>query len=141
MQLFGVVIGYLSVSRLNISYDRYWEGITEIKTMHSKWACCCGALIQFDQVGNPNPELWDEPYCVYIVRLFSQLSAMAMMRLHLDNAAVLPLSNRAPPRRPPADRPPVEMVRQPAGPRPFATPLSPPACARHCPGKVTPLPP
>ena len=83
VRFFGVVIGFLSVGRLKISYNRYWEGVREIKTMHSVWASCCGALIQFDQVGNPKAELWDEPYCVYMVRLFSQLSAMAMMKLHL----------------------------------------------------------
>ena len=35
-QLFGLVFGYLSVSRLNISFGRYWEGVTQIKIMHSK---------------------------------------------------------------------------------------------------------
>ena len=71
---------------------------TEIKTMHSKWASCCGALIQFDQVANPNAQLWDEPYCVYIVKLFSQLSAMAMMRLHLDDVTQVTLLRRPRPR-------------------------------------------
>ena len=38
MQLFGLVFGYLSIARLNISYNRYWEGATELHVLHSKWA-------------------------------------------------------------------------------------------------------
>lgn len=36
MQLLGIVFGYLCVTRINMSYSRYWEGVTHVKTMHSK---------------------------------------------------------------------------------------------------------
>jgi hypothetical protein len=30
-QLVGLVFGYLMVTRINMSYARYWEGVTMIK--------------------------------------------------------------------------------------------------------------
>lgn len=41
MQLLGIVFGYLCVTRINMSYARYWEGVTQVKTMHSKCAPPC----------------------------------------------------------------------------------------------------
>ena len=41
MQLVGLVFGYLMIARLNVSYGRYWEGVTNVKTMLSKWADAC----------------------------------------------------------------------------------------------------
>ena len=38
MQLFGLVFGYLCISRLDLCYTRYWEGASCLKRMHSKWA-------------------------------------------------------------------------------------------------------
>lgn len=37
MQVLGLVFGYLSISRLQMSYNRYWEGVHLVKEMHSKW--------------------------------------------------------------------------------------------------------
>ena len=86
MQLFGNVFGYLTVNRITTSYSRYWEGVTVVKNMHSKWADACGQILNFDRVQTVNTDLTDEPFCRHIVRLFSQLSAMATMRLHVDDA-------------------------------------------------------
>ena len=35
-QLFGIVFGYLSVARLNISYARYWEGVTQVRSERAR---------------------------------------------------------------------------------------------------------
>jgi predicted membrane chloride channel (bestrophin family) len=48
-QLVGIVFGYLMVTRISMSYSRYWEGVTMIKNMHSKWADACGQIIAFDR--------------------------------------------------------------------------------------------
>ena len=32
-QLVGIVFGYLMVTRINMSYSRYWEGVTMVKQM------------------------------------------------------------------------------------------------------------
>jgi len=85
MQLFGVVFGFLSVTRLNMSYSRYWEGISMIKQMHSKWADACVQVVAFDRIYANGIGCGDDPFCNHIVRLFCQLSAMATISLHDDD--------------------------------------------------------
>ena len=58
-------------------------GVTQVKTMHSKWADAAGQCLNFDRLQQPHCDLRDEPFCRHLVRLFSQLSAMATMRLHI----------------------------------------------------------
>ena len=82
-QLVGIVFGYLMVTRINMSYSRYWEGVTMVKQMHSKWADACGQIIAFDRSLSTECNLTKDPFCCHIVRLFSQMSAMATMRLHI----------------------------------------------------------
>jgi predicted membrane chloride channel (bestrophin family) len=87
MQLFGVVFGFLSVTRLNMSYSRYWEGITEIKQMHSKWADACLHIVAFDRIYDDAEGCGEDAFCQHVVRLFCQLSAMAIISLHDDEWA------------------------------------------------------
>ena len=84
-QLFGIVFGYLTVARLNWSYNRYWEGVTHIKVMHSKWADAATQVLAFDRLDDSSTSIADDPFCRHIVRLFSQLSALATMRLHVES--------------------------------------------------------
>ena len=84
-QLFGIVFGYLTVARLNWSYNRYWEGVTHIKVMHSKWADAATQVLAFDRLDDSSTSIVDDPCCRHIVRLFSQLSALATMRLHVES--------------------------------------------------------
>ena len=86
-QLVGLVFGYLIITRINMSYSRYWEGVTMIKQMHSKWADACGQIISFDRALSTECNLTSDPFCCHIVRLFSQMSAMATMRLHIADPA------------------------------------------------------
>jgi len=85
-QLVGLVFGYLTVYRISISYNRYWEGVTMVKNMHSKWADACGQVIAFDRSKSGECNLTSDPFCCHVVRLFSQMSAMATMRLHVVEA-------------------------------------------------------
>jgi len=85
MQLYGLVFGYLSVARLNECYRRFWEGCTAIKTMHSKWSDACLQILTLDSLQSDRTNVATEPFCVHVVRLFSQLSALATMRLHVDD--------------------------------------------------------
>jgi len=85
-QVMGLIFGYLSVYRIQVSYLRYWEGVTMVKNMHSKWADACGQVIAFDRSKSSETDVTTDPFCVHIVRLFSQMSAMATMRLHVVDA-------------------------------------------------------
>ena len=82
-QLVGLVFGYLTIYRINISYNRYWEGVTMVKNMHSKWADACAQTINFDRSKSGECDVTSDPFCCHVVRLFSQMSAMATMRLHV----------------------------------------------------------
>jgi len=84
MQVFGVVFGYLSIYRLNISYTRYWEGVTNLKIMHSKWCDACMQIFAFDQIENESEKLDHNAFCRYVGMLFIQLSAMATLVLRVD---------------------------------------------------------
>ena len=88
MSLFGLVFGYLSIARLNISYNRYWEGSSNLKQMHSKWFDAFCQAIAFDQQDYNQPELHKEPWCLHLARLFAQLSAMATLILHSEEEYV-----------------------------------------------------
>ena len=57
-----------------------------VKNMHSKWADACGQIIAFDRALTTETNLTSDPFCCHIVRLFSQMSAMATMRLHIAEA-------------------------------------------------------
>ena len=76
-QLVGLVFGSLGLYRVNISYSRYWEGVTMVKNMHSKWADACGQVVSFDRSKSTECDLTHEPFCLHIVKLFSQMSAAA----------------------------------------------------------------
>lgn len=60
-QLVGIVFGYLIVTRINMSYARYWEGVTMIKQMHSKWADACGQVVAFDRSQSTECDLSSDP--------------------------------------------------------------------------------
>ena len=87
MQILGVVFGFLSVTRMNMSYQRYWEGISAVKVMHSKWTDACVQVLTFDCNDSHGVGCGGEPFREYIVRLFCQLSAVATITLHLDEFA------------------------------------------------------
>ena len=83
MQLFGLVFGYLSIGRLNISYQRYWEGASMMHIMHSKWADAASQALAFDRIDDAREEIADD-FCLHVVRLFAQFSAMATATLHMS---------------------------------------------------------
>lgn len=58
--------------------------ITHVKNMHSKWSDACSQIILFDRVGDDGDDVSNDEFCVHIVRLFMQLSAMATLTLHVD---------------------------------------------------------
>ena len=164
MQVLGIVFGYLSITRLNVSYNRYWEGTTQVraaaghpspphtptislasvphcppphqhpnhhllhrtseqvKIMHARWMAACVHLLSFDRISSPDPVLRNDPFCArrghsldfrhgkgrhgprtlsaaspadpsllrfipaghHLMRIFSQLSAVSIMTLHVD---------------------------------------------------------
>ena len=50
LHVLGMVVGFSLVMRIQIGYQRYWEGISKIKDMYSKWGDACVQAIAFDRV-------------------------------------------------------------------------------------------
>jgi len=76
-----LTMGSITVARFNISYARYWDGVTQVKMMHSKWTDALIQILAFDRVETDSEELLGEPFCEHMVRLFQQLSALATIYL------------------------------------------------------------
>ena len=81
-QVFGIVFGYMCILRLNISYNRYWEGVSQVKVMYSKWTDACLQILAFDCCEHGVETLQEDSFSVAIVQLFKQMSALAVMKLH-----------------------------------------------------------
>ena len=62
--------------------SRYWEGVSYIKVMHSKWADAVLQILSFDRSHDPELRIEDEPFCQHVVHQFKQLSALATIHLH-----------------------------------------------------------
>jgi hypothetical protein len=56
--------------------------------MHSKWSDAAAQAVVFDRVRSHACNLEHEPFCHHLVRLFSQLSALATMGLHVNKAGL-----------------------------------------------------
>jgi len=80
--VFGIVFGYMCILRLNISYNRYWEGVSQVKLMYSKWTDACLQILAFDCCEHGVETLQEDSFSVAIVQLFKQMSALAVMKLH-----------------------------------------------------------
>ena len=92
MQMYGIVFGYLSIARLTVSYQRYWEGETHVRTMHAKWMESFSQVIAFDRIDESKSDLSQEAYCLHMLKLYTQISALATMRLHLEDGDGLELN-------------------------------------------------
>ena len=92
MQMYGIVFGYLSIARLTVSYQRYWEGETHVRTMHAKWMESFSQVIAFDRIDESQSDLSQEAYCLHMLKLYTQVSALATMRLHLEDCDGLELN-------------------------------------------------
>ena len=68
VHVFGMVIGFALVIRVQIAYQRFWEGATNLRTMSSKLADAVMQLVAFDETpgnlapgsGEVQPAVFDE---------------------------------------------------------------------------------
>lgn len=76
------VFGYLCIARLTTCYDRYWSGVTNVTDMYNKWLQSAAHAISFDRINDRSSDVSDEPYIAHLVQLYTQLSTLAMLKLH-----------------------------------------------------------
>ena len=55
---------------------------TQVTNMYSKWSQCASHAISFDRLSDGSTSVEEEPYTAHLVVLFTQLSTLAMLKLH-----------------------------------------------------------
>ena len=50
LHVFGMVLGFSLVMRIQIAYQRFWEGATQCHLAASKWTDACMQVVAFDEI-------------------------------------------------------------------------------------------
>uniref|UniRef100_A0A7S2JN38 Uncharacterized protein n=1 Tax=Haptolina brevifila TaxID=156173 RepID=A0A7S2JN38_9EUKA len=82
IQMYAIVFGYLSIARLNTCYQRWWSGVGHCTNMYNSWQQCALHVISFDRMDDPRESQHGDPFCTHLIKLFTQLSTVAMLKLH-----------------------------------------------------------
>mmetsp|Transcript_2320 Transcript_2320/g.5445 ORF Transcript_2320/g.5445 Transcript_2320/m.5445 type:complete len:406 (+) Transcript_2320:23-1240(+) len=80
-QVFAISVGFLLVFRSNLSYQRFWEGLSNVQQMSTKWDDACLQLVAFEEAEN-EPDGQRFKFCA--IHLFCLLHASAIQHLRDD---------------------------------------------------------
>jgi len=80
-QIFTYGMSFLVIMRTNLSYSRYWEGITACITMHSKWLDAAAQIIAFDELSIGPAASCGHKFRAHVVHILGLMSATAMLEL------------------------------------------------------------
>ena len=96
--VFVHVVGFALVFRLNVSYNRYWDGIMNLRQMSCQWGNAAVEVLSFDCHSKPGHEVTLETRALFfalVVHRFSLLHALACSHLRRE-VRLGNLPNRAP---------------------------------------------
>lgn len=79
LQVFAIVFGYLLVLRTNLAYSRYWESLSSVEQMVSKWNDAIIQIVVFEENG-ANNAVWRR----HFVHLGSLMASVAVHCLRGD---------------------------------------------------------
>jgi len=79
-QIFTFGLSFLVIMRTNLSYSRYWEGISELVAMHSKWTDAVSQIIAFDELSSGPPASAGEKFRLHIVHIMTLMSATIVLK-------------------------------------------------------------
>jgi len=92
--VFANLVGFTLVFRNNIAYNRYWEGITQLRQMSAKWGDSAFLVLSMDCHEKPNPNPLQpgqhtlsstrQLYRAAVCHRFSLLHAMAIAHLRRE---------------------------------------------------------
>jgi len=103
-QIFTYGLSFLVIMRTNLSYSRYWEGITACILMHSKWLDAAAQIIAFDELSKGAAAASGPKFRAHVVHIFGLMSATAMLELQGEDESEL--RNLVREYFPPDDEPP-----------------------------------
>eukprot|EP00397_Hematodinium_sp_SG-2012_P009965 GEMP01010065.1.p1 GENE.GEMP01010065.1~~GEMP01010065.1.p1 ORF type:complete len:599 (+),score=95.25 GEMP01010065.1:149-1945(+) len=91
LQIFAGLLGFALVFRMNNSLQRYWEGVTHMEVMTSKWADCYNQLCNYIHVtrirpdGDPAKEKRLDLMRTALIHWFSMMGAEAICNLRNED--------------------------------------------------------
>lgn len=91
IHVFGMVIGFALVMRVQIAYARFWEGATNLKMMSSKMGDAMMQIITFDEASKDGKPTFDEAsldFRLQIVHYGSLYHAVALSEIRQDDLEI-----------------------------------------------------
>jgi len=82
-------LSFLVIMRTNLSYNRYWEGISQLVAMHSKWTDAALQINAFDRLTTGNAATAGDKFRNHVVHLMSFMSAVLVLDLQEGTLADL----------------------------------------------------
>jgi hypothetical protein len=93
-QITSVMIGFMMVFRVQLSYNRYWEGIGVLTSMFTKWHDAAVQLVAFDELSKGEAERNGGAFRTHALHLFSFMSMCSLLELKREDLAILSLTKR-----------------------------------------------
>lgn len=88
-QIFTFGLSFLVIMRTNLSYSRYWEGISELIAMWSKWTDAVTNIIAFDELATGPAATCGEKFRAHVIHIMSLMSATIVVKFQEGNLDVL----------------------------------------------------
>eukprot|EP01066_Platyproteum_vivax_P007354 Platyproteum_vivax@DN2850_c0_g1_i1.p1 len=82
IQIFILVLSYITVMHMNMAYQRFWEARTALQSMASKWCDCVSQAVAFDHPAEAQGIEGGAAFRAQVLHLFSLLHASVTSYLH-----------------------------------------------------------
>jgi predicted membrane chloride channel (bestrophin family) len=88
-QITAVMIGFMMVFRVQLSYSRYWEGVGRLQDMYTKWYDAAVQTCSFDEMAKGEAGENGAAFRLHAVHLFSAMSCCCILELRKEGLDVL----------------------------------------------------
>ncbi len=87
-QITSVLIGFMMVFRVQLSYQRFWEGITVLTDMWTKWYDAAVQVCAFDEMARDPAAETGPGFRAHAMHLFSLMSACGLLEIKRETLRV-----------------------------------------------------
>ena len=88
-QITSVMIGFMMVFRVQLSYNRYWEGIGRLTDMFTKWYDAAVQVCAFDELSTGEAAAVGPAFRTHAIHLFSLMSTCSILELKRESLDIL----------------------------------------------------
>ena len=85
LHVFGMVLGFALVMRIQIAYARFWEGATQAAQMASKWVDVASQVVCFDEASSDAYSENAIDFRLKILHFTSLMHACALLEMRQDD--------------------------------------------------------